>query len=130
MYYEYFDINNLIFWKNSKITFGLMDFDGKNPANVIGVEFFNNPDTFANTGWIGSGFMHAGLLGIIIYGAVIGLIFSYVARFSDYNRIRLEVLLGSIAVPVIGMLISTDLTAVLLTGGLILQLIFLGTIKE
>jgi hypothetical protein len=107
-----------------------MDFDGKNPANVIGVEFFNNPDTFANTGWIGSGFMHAGLLGIIIYGAVIGLIFSYVARFSDYNRIRLEVLLGSIAVPVIGMLISTDLTAVLLTGGLILQLIFLGTIKE
>ena len=130
IFYEYFDINNLIFWKNSKITFGLMDFDGKNPANVIGVEFFNNPDTFANTGWIGSGFMHAGLLGIIIYGAVIGLIFSYVARFSDYNRIRLEVLLGSIAVPVIGMLISTDLTAVLLTGGLILQLIFLGTIKE
>ncbi|MEG1055075.1 MAG: hypothetical protein RSF79_23905, partial [Janthinobacterium sp.] len=57
MYFDFFSKNEFVLFSNSKISFGLLDFNyDLDIPYLIGREYFNNVATSANTGWFGSGY--------------------------------------------------------------------------
>ncbi len=127
-YYDFFSLHPYTMWAESKLTFGLVDYAYDLPStHVIGYYFHDNVDTGANTGWLGSGYMQFGFLGMVMYAFFIGLLFAMVdliAKSKDY-RIIIAVLL----IPFLGLFSSTDLPTALLTHGLLLALLLVWVIR-
>ncbi len=129
-YYDYFSQNPKIFWTDSKwLLIGkIIDYPYFLPLPmVIGDTYFNNPETSANTSWIGSGYAHAGFLGMIIYAVIIGLIFKYL----DFKTKTLDrdFIVISFSPFIISLFLSSDLKTVFLSHGLLLYLIILSVLK-
>jgi hypothetical protein len=130
-YYDFFSQNPKIFWTDSKwLLIGkIIDYPYSLPLPmVIGDTYFNNPETSANTSWIGSGYAHAGFFGMMIYAIIIGLIFKYLdfkAKILDKNFIII-----SFSPFTISLFFSSDLKTVFLSNGLLLYLLLLSSIKS
>ncbi|ACN99521.1 conserved hypothetical protein [Sulfurihydrogenibium azorense Az-Fu1] len=128
VYYEFFSSNPKVFWTDSK--WFLLDkiigypYDLPVP-NVIGEFFFNNALTSANTGWLGSGYAHAGFLGLIVYAIFIGLILKFLDRKA--KKLGKEFVFISFSPFIISLMLSSDLKTVLLSHGLALYLFILST---
>jgi|APSaa5957512535_1039671.scaffolds.fasta_scaffold40496_1 hypothetical protein len=124
-YYDYFSLNSFILWAESKLTLGLIDYQYPlSMPRMIGLEYFGNEITNANTGWIGSGYAQAGLIGMIIYSVIIGIIFNTLNIFS--KRVNKNIILPITIVPVFSVMTSSDLPTAFLTHGLILVLILVS----
>jgi hypothetical protein len=131
-YYDFFSQNPKIFWTDSKwLLIGkIIDYDypySLPPPMVIGDTYFNNPETSANTGWIGFGYAHAGLFGMMIYAIIIGLIFKYLgfkAKILDKNFIII-----SFSPFIVSLFFSSDLKTVFITHGLFIYMIILSMLK-
>ena len=124
-YYDYFSLNSFILWAESKLTLGLIDYQYPlSMPRMIGLEYFGNEITNANTGWIGSGYAQAGLIGMIIYSVIIGIIFNTLNIFS--KRVNKNIILPITIVPVFSVITSSDLPTAFLTHGLILVLILVS----
>jgi hypothetical protein len=67
---------------------GLMSYPYDLPSpRVIGYFYYNNERTAANTGWVASGFGNAGLVGVVIYSILLGLLISYLnTATKKYQR--------------------------------------------
>jgi hypothetical protein len=122
MYYDYFSSHPYFFWEDSKITFGLVgsryDLDS---AHLVGLEYYGSKLAGANTGWIGSGYMNAGVLGVVLYSIIIGLL---LAVLNGYGRsVDKRVVVAIIIAPVLDLLMSTDLPTAFLNHGIILSLV-------
>jgi oligosaccharide repeat unit polymerase len=130
-YYDFFSQNPKIFWTDSKwLLIGkIFDYPYSLPLPmIIGDTYFNNPETSANTGWIGSGYAHAGFLGMMVYAIVIGLVFKYLdfkAKTLDKNFIII-----SFSPFIISLFFSADLKTVFISHGLILYLLLLSSFKS
>jgi oligosaccharide repeat unit polymerase len=129
-YYDFFSQNPKIFWTDSKwLLIGeIIDYPYSLPLpKVIGDTYFNNPETNANTSWIGSGYAHAGFLGMIIYAVIIGLILKYL----DFKTKTLDrdFIVISFSPFIISLFLSSDLKTVFLSHGLLLYLIILSVLK-
>jgi hypothetical protein len=129
-YYDFFSQNPKIFWTDSKwLLIGkIIDYPYSLPLQmVIGDTYFNNPETNANTGWIGSGYAHAGFFGMMIYAIIIGLIFKYLdfkSKILDKNFIII-----SFSPFIVSLFFSSDLKTVFITHGLFLYMIILAMLK-
>lgn len=129
-YYDFFSQNPKIFWTDSNwLLIGkIFDYPYSLPLPmVIGDTYFNNPETSANTGWIGSGYAHAGFLGMTVYAIVIGLVFKYLdfkAKTLDKNFI-----IVSFSPFLISLFFSSDLKTVFISHGLLLYLLLLSSFK-
>jgi hypothetical protein len=89
--------------------------------NYIGGLMTGNYETVANTGWVANAYMNAGIIGIVLYAAIIGGVFSLI---DFWARIHGRQFVGAaFLIPVSTMILSADLMIVLLTGGLIVLLI-------
>jgi hypothetical protein len=67
MYYDFFTRNDWVWFSDSKITLGLLEFQYPlDVAHMIGREYFNSDHAGANTGWIGSGYAQAGFAGMLL----------------------------------------------------------------
>lgn len=113
-----------ILWSTSRFGFGLAE----NPYDLtapflIGTDVFGREGMSANTGVIGSGFSHAGIVGVIIYSVLLGLIISSLNSFGKKIGHRL-VFAASISI-LMSILTSTDLTTAVLTHGLLLLFVLL-----
>ena len=130
-YYDFFSQNPKIFWTDSKwLLIGkIFDYPYSLPLPmVIGDTYFNNPETSANTGWIGSGYAHAGFLGMTVYAIVIGLVFKYLdfkAKTLDKNFIII-----SFSLFIISLFFSSDLKTVFISDGLLLYLLLLSSLNQ
>jgi hypothetical protein len=98
-------------------------------SHLIGLEYYNNEATGANTGWLGSGYMHAGFLSIVLYALIISLVFSYIDKLATRVEDRRLVVAGTF-VPIITLIISADLPTSFLTHGLFVNLILIGFLKR
>ena len=127
-YVDWFSTQPKYYWANSSFTFGLIEAPETLRAPfLIGQEYFNKPQMSANTGWIGSGYANAGLVGVYVYSAVIGLLFSLFDAYA--RRLGAPLVTGLFAIPVIAMLTSSDLTTMFLTHGLLVALVLLVIIQ-
>lgn len=124
VYFDYFSTNPFMMWAESKISFGLVS--SKLPMSVmkyIGGMMTGNYEVGANTGWVANAYMNAGILGIIIYAAIIGFIF---ALIDFWAKIYGNQLVGAVfLIPVNTLFVSADLLIILMTSGLfVLLMIF------
>ena len=123
-YYDFFSKNDFIFWSNSKLTFGLLDYPyNLDPAHLIGESYFGTSLTGANTGWLGSGLMQAGSFGVFLYAVSVGLILAYLDSCRSYLSSKLIVSLT--ICPMFVLFLSSDLLSSLLTHGVLLTIILL-----
>ena len=124
-YYKFFLDLPPILWAESKITLGLVDYPyGQPTSKMVGAQMYGFETLNANTGWIGTGFMNAGIIGMIIYAIIIGFLFALLdayARFSD-KRIIVAIMIG----PLLTIMMSSDLPTAFLNHGVMLGLILLS----
>lgn len=128
-YISFFADHDKYYWSTSKITLGLLDppHNGVSPPEIIGLVHFGSSAAWADTGYIGSGFAQAGLLGAIIYAIAVGLTISIFQSFSRDLGIPLvaAATLGLFAT----MVHSSDYVSLFLTHGLMLALIILMSLQ-
>lgn len=121
-YYDFFSENPFVLWAGSKISFGLVNYRyDLDVTHLIGYEYFSNAATSANTGWIGSGYMQFGFIGMMIYAFIIGL---FISLLNGYSKIiDTRVVVAIIVAPLLAVMLSSDLSTAFLTHGVILSLI-------
>jgi hypothetical protein len=124
-YVDYFSENAFFFWAVSRVTFGLVDTDYSVSAPfLIGLEFFGADQMSANSGFIGSGFANAGIVGVALYAALIGLI---VSALNALGRRIDPVIVICVSFPVVLTALTTsDLITVFLTHGLAILFVMLS----
>jgi len=128
-YIDYFSSADKYFWANSKVSFGLVSSPHHlNMANLIGQEYFGRAETSANTGWIGSGYANAGLVGVALYSVLAGALLAFLDKYS--NKVGAQMVIAAFIVPFIVLATSTDLTTVFLTHGLIAGLLILALLGD
>lgn len=128
-YYEFFKLNEFVYWSNSNLTFGLFDYPySLDPAHQIGFYFYGTELQGANTGWLGSGYMNAGYLGVYLYAFLLGLIFSFIDSYK--NLIDSKYLVAFTISPLFVLFLSSDFFSALLTHGIALSIILLFFISN
>lgn len=129
-YFDFFDKHSFMLWAESKISMGLVKTELPMPVMYhIGEIMTGDSAISANTGWVANAYMNAGIIGIVIYAAIIGLIF---AAIDFWAKVYGKQLVGAaFLVPVIALMLSADLLIVLLTSGLfvLLMLFHITTLR-
>jgi hypothetical protein len=106
-----------LYWADSKLSFGLIDYPlYLDPQTTVAYYWIGKTTTHANTGFVGSGYMHAGLIGILVYAVVIGLccrVIDEFARQRDTKSFAAFICLPGF----MNVVTSGDLPTVLFSGG-------------
>lgn len=124
IYVNYFFDAPKLLWSTSRFGLGLVE----NPYDLtapflIGTDVFSREGMSANTGIIGSGFAHAGVVGVAIYSLLLGLMISILQSFGKVIGHEL-VFAASVSI-IMSVASSTDLTTAILTHGLLLLFLML-----
>jgi oligosaccharide repeat unit polymerase len=123
-YHDFFSTHPHTYLANSKVTFGLIEYPyDLPPPMVVGKYFWGGDDVSANTGWIGTGFMHFDYFGLLLFGAVLAMILRVIDSLAERQDKSLVAAL--ITVPCFSLFNSTDLLTALLTHGLAFALLIL-----
>jgi len=123
-YYDFFSSHPFVMLSNSKITFGLLEYPYELPAALmLGKVYWNNPEMSANTGWMGTSYMHFGFAGMLVFAVVIGILLRLIDQLSKKTPPS-QVLALSI-VPFLALFTSADLPTALLTHGLLVCMILI-----
>jgi len=120
-YYDFFSTHPHVMLAGSKLTFGLIQspYD-LNTAHLIGYHYNNNVLTAANTGWIGTGYMHFGFAGMLIYALIVGLLLGMIDTLAKKREFSIS---GAICyIPFHALFLGADLPTAMLTHGLLLAL--------
>ncbi len=127
-YFEFFSNNEYIYLSNSLLS-PIVDYPYEitNTAHLIG-NYLGRPDLGANTGFLGTSFMHFGYLGVIIFPLVIGTLIRLADTFSRFTPVWFTS--GLILLPFINLFMSADLPVTLLTHGLLIGFILLKLIDN
>lgn len=127
-YYAFFQNNPFVYFSNSFLK-RLIQYPYDMPVPLLISKFIgHNPESWANTGFLGTGYAHMGYLGMILYAFILGFILKFV-NDTTCNRLPLWVGSSLIAVPIITVFMSSDLTTGLLTHGLALGVFLLWLAK-
>lgn len=129
LYIEFFSDNTKYLWSLSRITLGLVaaPYDGVPAPFVIGEVYFASPETSANTGFIGSGYAQAGLLGVALYAGGLGMIISLFDSFGRYLGTPFTV---AVTIIVATAFTATDLLSLFLTHGLAVLIFLLMLVQS
>lgn len=106
-----------LYWSDSKLSLGLLDYPlFLDPSTTVAYNWIGKTTTHANTGFVGSGYMNAGLVGILVYAVMIGLCCRVIDEFA--RRRDTEIFAAIICLPGFLTAITTsDLPTVLFSGG-------------
>jgi hypothetical protein len=130
VYYDFFSRNEWVWFSDSKLTLGLLDYPYTlGVPHLIGLEYFNSKSAGANTGWLGSGYMQAGFFGLILYAVIIAAIFRYIDACARLSGER-ALITAMLAVPVTTLFSSADLPTTMLTHGMLLCLILIACFRR
>ena len=123
-YYDFFSQHSFVYWSHSKITLGLLPYKYElDIAHLIGLHYFGNPATGANTGWIGSGYANAGTAGMVVYASIIGTVFLFLDAYTKFHDER--ILISIFIAPLLAIMVSSDLPTAILTHGALIGLLLL-----
>lgn len=127
-YYEFFSNNPKVWWSNTSFNMGFIDnpYD-INPANLIGE--MRGVTSHRNNSFLSTGYMHAGITGIVLYAVLVGLLF----RITDslaFKGLPVWVILAVLFAPYISLILSSDLPTALLTHGIGIGLIILFLLRS
>lgn len=126
-YYEFFSENQFVYWSNS-ISSGYIQYPyDLNPAALIGA--YRGTDSHANNSFLSTGYMHAGISGLILYGMLAGLLFRLIDSVSN-KCVPPWVAVASIIVPSHSLLRSSDLPTALLTHGIGIAIVILFLLRS
>lgn len=126
-YYHFFSESGFIYMSNSVLSF-LSNYPFEYPVpRVISLSQYGHADTWVNTGFLATSYMHFGFIGMLAFSAIAGLIFKLVDSLTS-ERIPIWVGVATMIVPVFS-LTSADLPTVIVTHGLGLGLLFLWLIS-
>lgn len=127
-YFEYFYDRERIYWSNSFVTLGLIDYPfDMSPADLIGS--WRGTDSHVNNSFFSTGFIHAGLSGTILYSIAVGVILKIVDSIQargDY----LFMPIGVLFVPMWSLIMSADLITALATHGIGLAILILFIFRK
>jgi hypothetical protein len=126
-YYEFFQRNPLVYWSNSFLA-GLIDYPYDEAVPLVIGRYINEPDAWANNSFFSTGYMHAGLLGVVIYGLLAGALLKFADSLVS-REVPLWMTLSVVIVPFFILVTSADLTTALLTHGLGFALLMLYLMK-
>ena len=122
-YYEFFSSEGFIYWSNS-ITSSFIHYSyDLNPARLIGD--YLGTDASANNSFLSTGYMHAGIPGIIFFS----LIFVIILRLFDslnYNSKYIWICVAIVTIPIRSVITSADLSTAILTHGILISLVLLA----
>lgn len=121
-YYYFFSNNPKVWWSNSVLSFLIEYPYNAVPAKMIGG--IRGTDAHVNNSFLSTGYMHAGILGVLFYGLVVGLLFRLIDSFA-YAGVPVWVSVAILIIPMRSLLISADLPTSLLTHGIGVALILL-----
>ena len=126
-YYEFFGSHQFVWWSNS-LTAWLFEYPyDVNSAVLIG-EWRGSGGHINNT-FLSTGFMHAGILGIALYGTAAGLLFRLIDSLA-YRGIPLWVALSVMIISSRSLLLSADLPTSLATHGIAIGLVVLFLLRS
>lgn len=122
-YFEYFQDAPFTYFSNSFLK-GLIDYPlDQHVFDIISIIRTGDVGINPNTGALGTGYMHMGYFGLLLYAAVIGALMSIVESLSKYHHSWVAVAVAG--PPTFIMLTSTDLSVALVTNGLLLAMVIL-----
>lgn len=115
-YESFFATNPFIFWSNSVMS-PFLDYSYDLSTGRVISQFVGSDDN-ANSGFLASGYMHAGLFGILLYS----LLLAFFLRFLDvYARPEnAKIVTAVIAAPILHAYLNVDLLNAFNTHGLLL----------
>ena len=120
-YYVFFENNNLL-WSNSFLSnFLNYPYEDAYP-HIIGN--FNGTGDYANVGFVATGFMHAGLLGLFLYVLIYTIILKIVDSIS-LNNLPTWFAICCLVMPINIIITSGDLLTAMLTHGLVVAIFLL-----
>ena len=119
-YFEFFLNNPHVFWSNSLLQW-LLDYQYQHPAPLlIGVYQGNN--SWINNGFLANGYMHFGVVGVILYAALAGVLLSFLGGIAKSGSSAAFV--GAAMAPSLrSMLVESDLTVSLVSHGVLVALL-------
>lgn len=121
IYFDYFSSNDYIYWSNSILKSIFIYPYEVSPVLVIG-DYLGYPEMAANTGVFGSGYMHLGILGILLYMFIISIVVNFIQQF---NKVPFWIINAIVLMPFLSIFISSDLPTAFLTHGLLIGIIIL-----
>lgn len=120
-YLDFFQSSEFYFWSTSKISLGLVSPPyGTDMADLVGATYLNEGN-HANTGWVGSGYGQAGLFGVAVYSALLGVVVKLLDSLA--HQTSNATVSAFFFVPIITMITSSDALSVFFTQGLLPSLI-------
>ena len=127
-YYDFFSKHDFSFWSHNSFTFDLLNYPYNfSPQEIIGNELSGTYEMYANTGWIGAGYMQAGFFGITIYAILIGFIFSFIDSLT--HKLSKSFIIALLIIPFYILLTSSDLPTALLSHGILTFIVLICLIK-
>ena len=131
LYYDFFQMNDYLFWRDSKLTLGLFSNPYPRAVPYLIGDSIGAIDGHVNTGWLGSGIMQAGEFGVLLYSLIIAVTISFLSNLSRLNDgFFTSNMIGAVTFPSFFWLImSSDLPSVFLTHGLLFIILFFLVLK-
>lgn len=123
-YYDFFQSNPFVFFSDSKLSLGQLKYPYSQSVPFLIGPYVGHIGSHVNTGWLGSGYMQAGGVGILFYGALIGMLFRLIDKIAQ-NLNNLQLVVCTTFLPIFWIFMSSDLPSVLLTHGLGVALLLL-----
>lgn len=126
-YIEFFSENAKYYWASSKISLGLLQspYDITAPF-VIGEAYFGTSETSANTGFVGSGFAQAGVIGVALYSLGLGVVIAFFNSCGKYLGLPFTVA----ATLIVGItFVATDFLTLFVTHGLAVLILLLLLVR-
>jgi hypothetical protein len=122
-YYHFFSESGFIYMSNNALSF-LSSYPYEYPVpRIISLFQYGHADTWVNTGFLATSYMHFGFVGMLVFSVVAGLIFKLIDGLTS-ERVPLWVGVAIMIVPVFS-LTSADLPTTIVSHGLGLALLFL-----
>ena len=122
-YFQVFQGQPPVEWKDSFLSFlGPTPF-ATNPAYIVGKYLTGNTHVFANSNYVADGFVNMGTAGIFIEAVVAAVVISVTS--SAARRLPLPVAAGILFTPIVALVNSSPITAILSNGFGLATLLFI-----
>lgn len=124
VYYELFSRIGHVFMSNSVLSW-LFEYPFHvNPVLLVSEYLYGHQNTWANNGFLATGYMHFGFLGMIIFSLIVGVLL-WLLDILVYRRLPLWLGISIVTMPIFSLFTSADLTTALLTHGILVGMLVL-----
>ncbi|WP_159274041.1 hypothetical protein [Variovorax boronicumulans] len=127
VYFEMFSRQGFVYWSNSFLS-PFIDYPYADTITHEVGAYLGRDGMGANTGFVASGFMQAGYLGVAIYFIAVASLNYFVARFG--SRVNPVIFNSILFMPYLTLFSSSDLPTTILTHGLGLAAILLAVLSK